>query len=338
MKQIRTKEISVKTQTGPAPANGVTVLPVRRRKVFGGGLLPKAGVLALLLGASLLTAMGQANRPPYRFIAIMVPGPSEALGISDSGLVTGAYIDPVTGGWTSFVLENGHLTTGIEIRGATDTILGPANIWGVESGNFGSETNQRPVFRDIHSGTYVPLPEIPGMPYNNGNGINDLGHGVGVAYASGDIDTGGNGLGMNWLWDGRKYSFFTVPGATFGASVGGLNDWDQISGYYVDGTGTPHGFVKDGTKYTTLDAPGAAFTIGGSINNEGVVGGLYVNPDTSHHGFIWSKGQFVTVDANVPGTIGTEWVGLNDHGDLAGIYFDTNELPHAVIALRMDGQ
>ena len=329
MKQIRTKEISAKTQTGSAR-------PVLRGRVFGGGLLPKAGVLALLLGTSLLTAMGQTNQPPYRFIAITVPVPSEALGISDSGLVTGAYVNPVTGGWTSFLLENGKLTTGIEIHGATDTILGPANIWGVESGNFGNETNQRPVFRDIYRGTYAALPEIPGMPYNNGNGINDLGHGVGVAYASGDINSGGNGNGMNWFWDGRDYSFFTVPGATFGASVGGLNDLDQISGYYVDGTGTPHGFIKNGTHYTTLDAPGAAYTIGSAINNEGVVTGLYVNPDGSHHGFIWFKGQFITVDANVPGSIGTEWIGLNDHGDLAGIYFDASHAAHAVIALRAD--
>ena len=59
-----------------------------------------------------------------------------------------------------------------------------------------------------------------------------------------------------------------------------------------------------------------------------MVNGLYVNPDTSQHGFIWSKCQFITVDANVPGSIGTEWIGLNDHRDLAGIYFDTNEAPH----------
>jgi len=336
MKRIRTKEISVKTHTGPEPADGATVLLVRQRKVFDGSLLLKTGVLALLMGTSLLTAMGQTNQPQYRFVAITVPVPSEALGINDSGLVTGAYIDPVTGGWSSFVLERGHLTTGIEIRGATDTILGPANIWGVESGNFGNETNQRPVFYDILRRTYAPLPEIPGMPYNNGNGINDFGHGVGVAYASGDINSGGNGLGMNWFWDGRDYSFFTVPGATFGASVGGLNDWDQISGYYVDSTGTPHGFVKDGSNYTTLTVPGAAYTIANGINNEGVVTGLYVNPDTSHHGFIWSKGQFITVDANVAGSIGTEWIGLNDLGDLAGIYFDASHAPHAVIALRVD--
>ena len=338
MKKSQTQAIITETQTGPAPANGAIPLPTHRRRVFSGGLLPKAGVLALLLGIpSSLIAGEEPKQPQYQFIEIQVPGPSEALGISDSGLVTGAYVNPVTGGWTSFVLERGDLTKGIEIHGATDTILGPANIFGVESGNFGNETNQRPVFRDIARGTYAPLPEIPGMPFNEDNGINDFGHGVGVAYASGDINSGGNGIGMNWFWDGRDYSFFTVPGATFGASVGGLNDFDQISGYYVDGTGTPHGFIKDGSHYTTLDAPGAAFTIGSAINNERVVTGLYENSDNSHHGFIWSKGQFVTVDANVPGTIGTEWVGLNDQGDLAGIYFDTNELPHAVIALRVDG-
>jgi hypothetical protein len=340
MKQMRTKEISVKTQTGPASANGATMPLVRQRKFFGGGLLPKAGVLALLLGIPLgtgvLIAGEEPKQPQYRFIAIAAPVPSEALGINDSGLVTGAYVNPVTGGWTSFVLESGKLTKGIEIHGATDTILGPANIWGVESGNFGNETNQRPVFYDIRRKTYAPLPEIPGLPFNEDNGCNDFGHGVGVAYASGDINSGGNGVGMNWFWNGRHYSFFTVPGATFGASVGGLNDWDQISGYYVDGTGTPHGFIKNGTNYTTLDAPGAIYTIGSAINNEGVVDGLYVNPDGSHHGFIWSKGQFTTADANVPGSIGTEWIGLNDHGDLAGIYFDASHAAHAVIALRVD--
>ena len=304
------------------------MLLVRERKAFGGGLLPKAGVLALLLGIpSSLIAGEEPKQPQYQFIEIQVPGPSEALGISDNGLVTGAYVNPVTGGWTSFVLENGKLTKGIEIHGATDTILGPANIFGVESGNFGNETNQRPVFRDIRRGTYAPLPEIPGMPYNNGNGINDLGHGVGVAFVSGDINSGGNGIEHELVLGWQRLFLLHRPRRNlWGAPVGGLNDFDQISGYYVDGTGTPHGFIKNGKNYTTLDAPGAMFTIGSAINNEGAVTGLYVNPDNSHHGFVWSKGQFVTVDANVPGTIGTEWVGLNDQGDLAGIYFDTNEI------------
>ncbi len=330
----QTKVINIKTQSSYVPANGaasLSVHPACRRA------LPKLGILAMLLAVPLGSSILMAGQEPqYRFVAIPVPVPAEALGINDSGLVTGAYVDPVTGGWTSFVLERGILTTGIETPGATDTFLGPANNRDVESGNYGDETNQRPVFHDLRRGTYVPLPEIPGMPLNFGNGINDFGHAVGVAYASGDVNSGGNGLGMNWFWDGSEYSFFTVPGATYGASVGGLNDLDQISGYYVDSTGTPQGFVKDGANYITLTVPGALYTIGSAINNEGVVTGLYLNPDDSHHGFIWSQGKFITVDANVPGSIGTQWIGLNDNGDLAGIYFDASHAPHAVIALRQN--
>src|SRR5208282_6171317 len=150
MKQ--TYDINNRTQTKSAWANEAAAPQVCPGRASGRGLWPKAGVIALLLGTGLLTAMGNTNQPQYRFIAITVPVPSEALGISDIGLVTGAYVDPVTGGYQSFVLEGGKLTTGIKIDGASNTILGPANIWGVESGNFGNETNQRPVFYDIARG------------------------------------------------------------------------------------------------------------------------------------------------------------------------------------------
>ena len=129
MKQ--TYDINNRTQTKSASANEAAAPPVRPGRAFGPGLWPKAGVIALLLGTGLLTAMGQTNQPQYQFIAIPVPVPSEALGINDSGLVTGAYVNPATGGWTSFVLKHGNLTTGIEIPGATDTILGPRQHLGL---------------------------------------------------------------------------------------------------------------------------------------------------------------------------------------------------------------
>jgi hypothetical protein len=207
---------------------------------------------------------------------------------------------------------------------------------GVECGNFGDYTNQQPVFYDIRHRTFDPLPEIPGMPLNFCNGINDFGHAAGVAYAGGNWEDGGTGNGTNWIWDGEKYNFFAVPGAVNGAAAGNINDWGQVTGYYVDSSGLPQGFLKDGPNFTTFDAPGSLYTVAFGLNNLGVVDGFYVNPDNSHHGFILSKGQFSTVDANVPDNIGTTWIGLNDQGDLAGLYFDTNELPHAVFALRVD--
>jgi hypothetical protein len=338
MNQSNIKVSNAKTQTASAPAHLAKALPLRRGQVFAGGLMHKAGVLAMLLGfslgASLLTAQ---ETPQYKFVAIPLPGPGPALGINNDGLVTGFYTDPTTGDVLSFLFRDGDLITGIAAPDDTITALGPANNRGVESGNVGGETNSQAVFYDIRRGSYYYLPEIPGLPFSFGDGVNDFGHATGISYESGSF-SGGNGLGTNWIWDGENYSFFDVPGAVNGTEVGGINDEDQVTGYYVDASGLPKGFVKDGRKFTTFNAPGALLTVAFGINNLGMVSGLYVNTDTSHHGYTWSQGKFVTVDVTLPGANGTLWYGSNDRGDLAGLYYSgSNHVENAVIALRQDG-
>jgi hypothetical protein len=328
------KDIVTKTDLSRAPTNEGGA-----RRAFGRRLLPKAGILSLLMGTSLLSAFGQSTQPQYRFTEIALPGPSYAVGINNHGLVTGFYTDPTTGNVLSFLYARGVLTTGIAAPGATITSVGPANDRGVEGGNYGDLTHQQPVFYDIRNATFTPLPEIPGMPLNFGNGINDFGHASGVAYASGDWLNGGSGLAQNWIWDGANYSFFTVPGAVNGAATGGINNRDQVTGYFVDSSGLPQGFVKDGANFTTINAPGATYTTPTAINNQGMVSGGYLIAPHGHHGFLWFQGQFVTVDDNLPDSVGTFWFGLNDHGDIAGLYYDTtsHHLAHAVIGVRVDG-
>jgi hypothetical protein len=233
-------------------------------------------------------------------------------------------------------MERGELTTGISAPGATITALGPANNRGLESGNYGDESNQQAVLYDIRCGTYTPLPEIPGLPFTFGDGVNDFGHVSGVSYASGDFFNGGNGVGQNWIWDGENYIFYTVPGAVNGAVAGGINNRDQVTGYYVDSSGLPQGFVKDGPNFTTINVPGAIYTLAQGINNQGVVAGAYLDA-SGNHGFIWWNGEFVTVDAPIPGSLGTGWYNSNEHGDLAGVYMDASQKFRAVIAVRLDG-
>jgi hypothetical protein len=336
MKNSRIHDINTDTQTGAAAVNGAAALPVGRAC---GGLLAKVGLPTLLLGTSLLNAVGQPAQPQYRFIEIPLPGPGVAIGINDYELVTGYYFDPGTGNYLSFRSLADEVTTGIEAPGATDPLLCPANNLGVETGNYGDFTEQQAVLYDIRRGTYASLPAIPNMPLNFGNGINDFGHVVGVAYAGGNVSAAA-GLGQNWIWDGRHYSFFTVPGSEInGAYVVGINDWDQLSGYYTDGQGTLHGFVKDGSNFTILDDPDArpAGTVGDGINNLGVVAGAYEDADGIPHGFISFRGNFVTVDVTIDDEIATEWFCINDHGDLGGEFFDTSFVQHAVIAERLDG-
>ncbi len=344
MNQSRIHDIaSSKIQTAFEPTRGATARPVRLGRTFGGGLLPEAGVLALLLGfslgGSLLTAQ---ETPQYQFITIPLPGAGVtagwAVGINDEGLATGFYIDPVTGDGFSYLFDHGDLKTGISAPGDTITALGPANNVGVESGNVGGETNQQAVFYDIRRGTFTFLPEIPGMPFSFADGVNDSGHASGIAYPSGDFFAGGVGLGTNWIWDGKDYSFFDVPGAVNGTVAGGINNRDQVAGFFIGSSGLPQGFVKDGKKFTTFNAPGALYTLAFGINNQGVVAGEYVNPDTSHHGYFWRDGNFVTVDVNLPGAEGTLWYQANEQGDLAGIYFTgPTHVQNAVIAVRQDG-
>jgi len=66
-------------------------------------------MLALLLGLSLGASHVMAGEEsPYRFIAISAARPIGALGINNNGLASGAYVDPATGNWFSFLFERGE--------------------------------------------------------------------------------------------------------------------------------------------------------------------------------------------------------------------------------------
>jgi hypothetical protein len=105
--------------------------------------------------------------------------------------------------------------------------------------------------------------------------------------------------------------------------------------------------LKDGSKVTTLDVPGADVsgdgngTFGSGINNHGAVAGFYIDATSAqiHHGFIWSHGTFAIVDVPLgafPLATGTELYDINNHGDLAGAFIQ-NGHHYDFIAQRQDG-
>jgi uncharacterized membrane protein len=70
--------------------------------------------------------------------------------------------------------------------------------------------------------------------------------------------------------------------------------------------------------FTTIDVPGAGFTIAIDINFNGQIVGRY-NDATGTHGYLLSKGSFTTVD--FPGAQSYA-LGLNWQADIVGLYFD----------------
>ena len=88
--------------------------------------------------------------------------------------------------------------------------------------------------------------------------------------------------------------------------------------------------------FTTIDVPGARFTIPVGINSSGDIVGLY-GDTTGVHGFLLSKhGVFSTID--FPKARDTRAFGINSSGDIVGIYRDASNLPPPWFSAKQKGR
>ncbi len=110
----------------------------------------------------------------------------------------------------------------------------------------------------------------------------------------------------------QKISTFDAPGAGTGAGQGtlsqGISDLGITYGYYIDGSGVAHGFLRlPGGEFATFDAPGAGTAAGQgtfafSLNPEGALAGYYIDGNGVLHGYVRTlRGAITTFDA--PGAV-----------------------------------
>jgi len=120
------------------------------------------------------------------------------------------------------------------------------------------------------------------------------------------------------------------PGGTFPSGISGHN----IVGYYLGQPGGQHGFLFDGTTYTTIDAPApAAFTWATGIDGQNIVGYYAVptSPTTSSvHGFLLSGSTFTTLDCTLPGAVDT-YPEKIDGSKVVGSYTDQGGFYHGFV-------
>jgi len=97
-----------------------------------------------------------------------------------------------------------------------------------------------------------------------------------------------NGLVVGTAYDSQNVaSGFVFNGASFAATgtyPTSVNDAGQIVGQYDD-SGTPRGFVSDGTTFTPIDVPGGTNARANGINASGAIVGQYQQADSSYAGF-----------------------------------------------------
>jgi len=106
---------------------------------------------------------------------------------------------------------------------------------------------------------------------------------------------------------------FTTIGIPAVAEASGINDAGQIVGSFGG-----HGFLKDGTTFTTIDVPGVTSTDARGINDSGQIVGDF-RDSLGTHGFLKSGATFITID--VPGATSTQAFGINDSGQIVGSFF-----------------
>lgn len=112
-----------------------------------------------------------------------------------------------------------------------------------------------------------------------------------------------------------------------------VNNAGVIVGDYVDAKSVQHGMILNGTKLTTVDnkeceaitgTGGIAFF---GVNSAGTAVGWCTSSKTGLDlAFSYSKGKFTTI--NFPKSNGTQASGVNDKGDVVGLYLDSANVQH----------
>ncbi len=103
------------------------------------------------------------------------------------------------------------------------------------------------------------------------------------------------------------------PGETFAQ---GINDSHEIVGYYIEQSGSTHGFLDNLGNFTTFDAPGSTLTAIQSITDSGKLAGYFSDLSGTYHGFTSISGVFSQVD--VPGSSATQVWGMDEAEATAG--------------------
>lgn len=173
--------------------------------------------------------------------------------------------------------------------------------------------------------TYTTL-DVPGAQGTGARGISG-------EYISGWY--GGNGPGGGFLYDSGFYIPLNVAGVTL-TGAAGISVYESFEGgvYYEmynvvggceDSNGGHHGFVYNGSGFTTLDMTGGSYwTVANGISGNNIVGfyTLSTSPYTDH-GFLYNGSSYATVD--VPGAVGDGTRALGISGSkIVGYYQDAN--------------
>jgi len=275
------------------------------------------------------------------FTTIDPPGAiyAEATYMSPSGEIVGRYYDGSVctlpcvaddGHNHGFLLSGGEFTT-IDFPGAVFTGAVGINPQGDIVGRYDAAGGRQHGY--LLSGGEFTAIDFPGATLTTAFGINPRGDIVGQ-YRSADAKLHG------YLLSGGEFTTIDFPGAT-GTAAWKINPAGDIAGRYTSTDGKSHVFLLSNGEFTSIDFPGAFDTAPAAIPFVGInapgdivssyCDGAPCTPASNGkvHGFLLTEGEFTSID--FPGAFLTAASGINNRGDIVGVYVDTNRQGHGFL-------
>lgn len=292
----------------------------------------KATDLAGNIGsASLAQVFVNVSSPEtgYTLTKMDVPGAgvtdTRIKGINDTGEVVGYYMDGRADdigadGQTYF--EHGFFSTLASGSRKFTSIDNPDTAIDAQGGENASSPDRTRAFSVNNKG------DIVGWYSQDEIGTTSAGQ----PYALPDA---GFIMSANWPNTFGKLGFSALN--DFSTHALGINSSDQIVGWYSDGSGVTHGFIRSFTgygnrgDYTSIDPANSINTLAESINDNGQIVGYYQTSDKAYHGFLYdtNTGTYTPIDFN--GAANTEALGINNNGTVVGVYWDNTGTTHGFV-------
>lgn len=229
--------------------------------------------------------------------------------INDSGDIAGtSFFSAVSGSESGFVIPaNGMPPVQIKNTAAQYTLVNGINNAGTLAGYYLGADNFLHAFT-YSAGTYTP---VSAGAYTYLYGVNNSGDLTGYYSNIGSTATG-------FLIQGGTTTTFAVPGYPLATFPQGINDSDQVVGYY---DAVRFGFLRqsDGS-LQTFDFPAY------DINNDGVIVGSGGGPNNTSIGMVMIGGADYTF--SYPGASSTVLDGINNADEVVGTYLDPTGASH----------
>jgi hypothetical protein len=245
--------------------------------------------LVVSIGAALIfiySEAGLAATPDithfYAFgVPIKIDKDVYGYGVNDLGAVVGKVAD-TKGGQNSFYLYRG-VASEFQFPNAQVTVANTINNSNEICGTYQTTSGWNGFCWNSSSGyvSYqVPISANVTANYTAFNSINNHGVIVGTFQIPGSQNY--HGL---YTTDKINYTRIDFPGAS-NTFVSGINDSDQVVGYYQDGNGLSRGFEFVAGRYTDVAVPGCSSTIPTGINNQNYMVGICQSAKNTSTSFV----------------------------------------------------